>query len=72
MYSLRSLSVFSDTLATCSLSPCIMHDSQVMDEKACICEMCDKTVEQNDLDCFNCKAPRSVKNKSLYKPLGAL
>lgn len=45
---------------------------RMMNSNACICEMCDKTIEQNDKICFNCKAPRSEKNRNLYKPLGAL
>ena len=46
--------------------------AQVLDGSACVCEMCDKTIEQNDVDCFACKASRSLKNKPLFKPLGAL
>lgn len=45
---------------------------RVLNDRACICELCDKTIEQNDANCFHCKAPRSAKNRHLYKPLGAL
>lgn len=41
-----------------------------MHMKTAICEKCDETIVQHEMNCTSCGFPRSAKNQKLFRPLG--
>ena len=42
-------------------------DQQLGDSPPAICEVCDALIDLTDYKCFNCDAPRSVRNRKKYR-----